>query len=66
MPPEVHSSGDNSEFVSTQSIKTSLYLDNIDDFGEWPILLSAKAQKHLQEIYQADGAMFQVTVEKIG
>ena len=45
--------------------KTSLRLKNADDFGDWPVILSARAQKDLQDTKQADGATFQVTVEKI-
>ena len=60
-----HSSGGNSEFLQTQSVTTLLQLDNVEDFGEWPILLSFRAQKDLQEIHKADGAMYRVTMKKI-
>ena len=64
MKPDEYSPADSSEL--SQSIKTSLCLNNVEDFGEWPILLSARAQKDLRDIGKADDATFQVTMNKIG
>ena len=49
----------------TQPMRTSLHFDGIEGFGEWPILLSARAQKDLQNIKRDDGAMFQIIMKKI-
>ena len=46
-------------------MKTTLYLDEIEGFGEWPILLSTRAQKDLREVRGADGAMFRIVMKKI-
>ena len=45
--------------------ETSLYPENVEDFGDWPIILSARAQKDLQEANNVGGATFQITVNKI-
>ena len=48
-----------------QPMKAALYFDDIEGFGEWPILLSTRAQKDLRGVKRADGAMFQIVVKKI-
>ena len=45
--------------------ETSLYPENVEDFGDWPIILSARAQKDLQEANNVGGATFQITMNKI-
>ena len=48
-----------------QPMKTSLYLDDIEEFGEWGILLSTRAQKDLRDVKRSDGAMFRIVMKKI-
>ena len=64
MEPDDHLPMDSSEL--SQSIKPSLCLDNVEGFGEWEILLSARARKDLREISEADGAAFQIAMDRIG
>jgi len=46
-------------------MRVALYLDSVEGFGEWPIILSGRAQKDLRNVNNADGAMFQIVMEKI-
>jgi len=46
-------------------MRVALYLDNVEGFGEWPIILSGRAQKDLRSVNHADGAMFRIVMEKI-
>ena len=48
-----------------QPMKGSLYLDDIEGFGEWGILLSPRAQKDLRDVRRSDGAMFRIVMKKI-
>ena len=43
----------------------ALYFDDIEDFGEWSIQLSTRAQKDLRHFNRADGAMFHIVMKKI-
>ena len=52
-------------FPIIQPMKTALYFDNIEGFGEWSILLSTRAQKDLRDAKYADGAMFRIIMKKI-
>jgi len=52
-------------FPTIQPMKTSLYLDDIEEFGEWAILLSTRAQKDLRDVKRSDGAMFRIVMKKI-
>ena len=45
-------------------MNSSLYFENVEGFGEWPILLSAGAQKDLRGIGQ-DKIMFQAAMKRI-
>lgn len=38
---------------------------NIEDFGVWKILLSARAQKDLQSYKKDDAATFEIVMKKI-
>jgi hypothetical protein len=49
----------------THSTETSTYFNGIENFGEWLILLSERAQKDLQGVKQDDAAMFQIVMKKI-
>ena len=55
----------NSAFPTIQSMKTALYFDEIEGFGEWSILLSTRAQKDLRDTKRADGATFRIVMRKI-
>jgi len=48
-----------------QPTAAALYFDDIKGFGEWPILLSTRAQKALREVKRADGAVFRIVLRKI-
>jgi len=52
-------------FPMIQPMKTSLYLDDIEGFGEWVILLSTRAQKDLRDVKRSDGAVFRIVMKKI-
>ena len=55
----------NPAFPMVQSMKATLSFDDIEEFGEWPILLSTRAQKDLRDFGRANGAVFQSVMEKI-
>jgi len=48
-----------------QPMGAALYFDDVEGFGEWPILLSTRAQKDLRDFKRADGAMFRIVMKKI-
>jgi len=48
-----------------QPMGAALYFDDVEGFGEWPILLSTRAQKDLRGFKRADGAMFRIVMKKI-
>ncbi|KAG2108067.1 P-loop containing nucleoside triphosphate hydrolase protein [Suillus discolor] len=48
-----------------QHMKTALYFDNADGFGEWRILISTQAYKHLREFRRADKNIFKIIFKKI-
>ena len=48
-----------------QLTKTALYLDEIEEFGEWSILLSTRAQTDLRDIRRTDFGMFRIVMKKI-
>ena len=52
-------------FPMIQPMKSSLYLDDIEGFGEWVILLSPRAHKDLRDVKRSDGAMFRIVMKKI-
>ena len=55
----------NPAFPMIRPMKTTLYLDEIEGFGEWSILLSTRAQKDLRDVKGADGTMFRIVMRKI-
>jgi hypothetical protein len=61
-PPERPAS---SVFPMIQPMKGSLYLEDIEGFGDWVILLSTRAQKDLRDVKRSDGAMFRIVMKKI-
>ncbi|KAG1719550.1 hypothetical protein EDB19DRAFT_1860748 [Suillus lakei] len=48
-----------------QPLKAALYFDNADGFGEWRILISSEAYKHLREHRRADQKIFKIIYKKI-
>ena len=62
MPPEQPLEA---AFPMIHPTTAALYFDDIEGFGEWPILLSTRALKALREVERADGAMFQIVLKKI-
>jgi hypothetical protein len=52
-------------FPIIQPMKSALYFDDIEGFGEWSILLSTRAQKDLRDYKRADGAMFRIIMKKM-
>lgn len=43
----------------------ALYFDDIEGFGEWPILLSTRAQKYLWDARRTNVATFRIVMKKI-
>jgi hypothetical protein len=48
-----------------QPLKAALYFDSAEGFGNWQILVSKTAEKHLREARRADAGMFEIYVKKI-
>ena len=48
-----------------QPTAAALYFDDIEGFGEWPILLATRALKALRDTKRTDGAMFRALLKKI-
>ncbi|KAI6010466.1 hypothetical protein BKA83DRAFT_3037960 [Pisolithus microcarpus] len=48
-----------------QPMKTALYFDNADGFGEWRILIGTNATKKLREFRRNDQKKFKVVYKKI-
>jgi hypothetical protein len=55
----------NPAFPMIQLMKTALYFDDVEGFGEWSIMLSTRAQKDLREVKCADGGVFRIVMKKI-
>ena len=64
LPPDRHSYQD-SAFSTIQPMNTALYFDDIEGFGEWPILLSTRAQKYLWDARRTNVATFRIVMKKI-
>ncbi|KAG2085197.1 uncharacterized protein F5147DRAFT_794237 [Suillus discolor] len=52
-------------YQMVQPMKAALYFDNADGFGEWQILISTEAYKHLREFRRADKKTFKIIFKKI-
>ncbi|KAG2070722.1 hypothetical protein BDR04DRAFT_1076592 [Suillus decipiens] len=48
-----------------QPLKAALYFDNANGFGEWRILISTEAYKHLREHRRADEKIFKIIYKTI-
>jgi len=42
-----------------------MYFEEVEDFGEWRILLSNKAGKYLRQAGRGNGAMLEIVLKKI-
>ncbi|KAG2096334.1 uncharacterized protein F5147DRAFT_839983 [Suillus discolor] len=52
-------------YQMVQPMKAALYFDNADGLGEWQILISTEAYKHLREFRRADKKTFKIIFKKI-
>ncbi|KAG2360020.1 hypothetical protein BDR07DRAFT_1487588 [Suillus spraguei] len=64
-PEDVESSTEQSAYPMVQPMKAALYFDNANGFGEWRILISTEAYKHLREHRRADKKIFKIIYKKI-
>jgi hypothetical protein len=49
----------------SQSMKNSLHLETASGFGEWPVLISTRGEKHLRQVRAGDGKNYLIVVKKI-
>jgi hypothetical protein len=52
-------------FNLVQPMNSVLYFESAQGFGEWRILISTRAEKHLRQARKKDGKMFIVIMKKI-
>jgi hypothetical protein len=64
-PEDTESSTEQSAYPMVQPMKAALYFDNANGFGEWRILISTEAYKHLREHRRADKKIFTIIYKKI-
>ncbi|KAG1719467.1 hypothetical protein EDB19DRAFT_2045105 [Suillus lakei] len=64
-PEDAESSTEPSAYPMVQPMKAALYFDNADGFGEWRILISSEAYKHLREHRRADQKIFKIIYKKM-
>jgi hypothetical protein len=64
-PEDTESSTEQSAYPMVQPMKAALYFDNANGFGEWRILISTEAHKHLREHRRADKKIFTIIYKKI-
>ncbi|KAG2132368.1 hypothetical protein DEU56DRAFT_981701 [Suillus clintonianus] len=64
-PEDAESSTEPSAYPMVQPMKAALYFDDADGFGEWRILISTEAYKHLREHRRADKKIFKIIYKKI-
>jgi hypothetical protein len=48
-----------------QPLRAVLYFENAESFGDWRILISKTAEKHLREACKADAGMFKIYIKKL-
>lgn len=48
-----------------QQMRSSLYFESANGFGEWRILIATRAEKSLRQARKKDGNTFKVIVKKI-
>ncbi|KAI0369977.1 hypothetical protein BV20DRAFT_330785 [Pilatotrama ljubarskyi] len=49
----------------SMDLKATLYLDGIEQYGEWPIYTSTRAQRDLRKARNEDGRKFKIILKKI-
>ncbi|KAG2034062.1 hypothetical protein BDR03DRAFT_993883 [Suillus americanus] len=59
-PEDTESPTEQSAYPTVQPMKATLYFDNANGFGEWRILISTEAQKHLRDHRRADKKIFKI------
>ncbi|KAG1889227.1 hypothetical protein F4604DRAFT_1950186 [Suillus subluteus] len=64
-PEDTESSTEQSAYPMVQPMKAALYFDNANGFGEWRILISTEAYKHLRQHRRADQKIFKIIYKKI-
>ncbi|KAG2160213.1 uncharacterized protein EDB93DRAFT_46990 [Suillus bovinus] len=64
-PEDAESSTEHTAYPMVQPMKAALYFDNANAFGEWQILISTGAYKHLREHRRADKKIFEIIYKKI-
>jgi hypothetical protein len=64
-PEDAESSTEESAYPMVQPMKAALYFDNANGFGEWRILISTEAYKHLRTHRRADKKIFTIIYKKI-
>jgi hypothetical protein len=48
-----------------QPMKAALYFDSAAGFGEWRILISTRADRHLRVARKTDAKTFKIVIKKI-
>jgi hypothetical protein len=64
-PEDAESSTEQNAYPMVQPMKAALYFDNANGFGEWRILISTEAYKHLRTHRRADKKIFTIIYKKI-
>ncbi|KAG2109747.1 uncharacterized protein F5147DRAFT_150702 [Suillus discolor] len=64
-PEDAESPSEESAYPMVQPMKAALFFDNADGFGDWQILISTEAYKHLREHRRADKKIFKIIYKKI-
>jgi hypothetical protein len=54
-----------SVYPMVQPMKAALYFDSADEFGEWRILISTRADRNLREARRTDAKTFKIIIKKI-
>ncbi|KAG2034294.1 hypothetical protein BDR03DRAFT_1093813 [Suillus americanus] len=62
---DTESSTEQSAYPMVQPMKAALYFENANGFGEWQILISSEAYRHLREHRRADKKIFKIIYKKI-
>jgi hypothetical protein len=65
IPKDIENSTEQSAYPMIQPMKATLYFDNATGFGEWRILISTEAYKHLREHRRGDKKIFKTIYKKI-
>jgi len=52
-------------YPMVQPMKAALYFDSAEGFGEWRILISTRADRHLREARRNDANSFKIFLKKI-